>query len=107
MVNNNYYQRKLIFTNTKNQNGDIYEMLLTKLKKRALERGDEIIFTVTQLRTKFKKCISECKRAALTLKTAKGIKRLQEDCGFGQWFNLLFAIVKTRDSCQRGMAWEP
>ena len=63
--------------------------------------------TVNQMRTKFKKCVSQYKQAALTQKTATGIKRYQEDRGFGKWFNALFDVVKTRDSCQPKWALEP
>lgn len=62
--------------------------------------------SIAQLRTKFKKCVSQCKQAALTQKTATGIKRYQEDHGLGKWFNALFAVVKTRDSCQPERAVE-
>lgn len=108
VVSNSYYKRKLIFTNTKCQrNGEIYDEILTELKKRASVRGKEFKFTVKQLRTKFKKCVSDCKQAALTIKTATGIKRFQEDRGLGNWFKTLFAVVKTRDSCQPDQALEP
>ena len=41
ITSNERYQRKLIFTNTKNQNNRvIYDEVLTKLKKRATERGE-------------------------------------------------------------------
>ena len=84
IVNDNYYQKKLVFTNTKNQkNGEIYEKILSVLKERAAKRGELIQFTVAQLRNKFKECVSECKQAALTLKTTTGIKRFQEERGFG------------------------
>ena len=87
VVSNTYYKRKLIFTNTKCQrNGEIYEEILTELKKRASARGKELKFSVKQLRTKFKKCVRDCKQAALTIKTATGIKRFQEDLGIGNWF---------------------
>ena len=68
------------------------------LKERAAKRGDILQFTVPQLRTKLKKGISDCKRVALTMKTATGIKRFQEERGFGKWFNMLFPLVKSRDS---------
>ena len=77
------------------------------LKERAAKRGELIQFTVPQLRNKFKKCVSECKQAALTLKTATGIKRFQEERGFGNWFNALFGLVKSRDSCKPELALEP
>ena len=55
VVNNTYYKRKLIFTNTKCQrNGEIYEEILTELKQRASARGKELKFSVKQLRTKLK-----------------------------------------------------
>ena len=63
--------------------------------------------TVTKMRTKFKKCVSQCTQAALTQKTATGIKKYQEDYGFGKWFNALFDVVKTRDSCQPEQDLEP
>ena len=80
---------------------------MEELKARASNRGDVITFTVPQLRSKFKKCVGFCKQAALTQRTATGIKRFQEDHGFGNWFNALFEVVKTRDSRQPEQALEP
>lgn len=54
-----------------------------------------------------KKCISDWKKAALTIKTASGIKKFHNEKGYGGWFNQLFALVKTRDSCQPEKAIEP
>ena len=108
ITSNERYQRKLIFTNTKNQNNRvIYDEVLTKLKKRATERGETITFNIQQTRSKFKRCISDCKQAAMTVKTATGIRRFQDDKGLGKWFGLLFPLVKSRDSCQPDMAVEP
>ena len=108
IISSDYYKKKLIFTNTKNQkNGEIYEQILATLKERASERGEEVPFTNIQLRTKFKKVIAECKKAALTIKTATGIKRFIEEKAYGSWFNDLFAIVKTRDACRPELAVEP
>ena len=102
------YQRKLIFTNSKNQNNSIiYGEVLKKLTVRANERGEKILFNIQQVRTKFKRCVSDCKKAAMTIKTATGIKRFQNEKGYGKWFDLLFPLVKTRDSCQPEMAVEP
>jgi len=64
-------------------------------------------FGVKQLRTKFKKCVSDSKKAALTIQTATGIKRFQENRGLGNWFKSLFAVVQTRDSLQPDQAMEP
>lgn len=108
LVSSNSYKTKLIFTNSKNQkNGQIYGKILEQLKARASSRGDVIMCTVPQLRRKCKKCVSFCKQATLTRRTATGIKWFQEDHGFGNWFNALFEVVKTRDSCQPEQAVEP
>ena len=48
-----------------------------ELKSRVESKGSSVPFTVAQVRTKFKKCISECKNAALTIKTATGVKRFK------------------------------
>ena len=94
--------------NLKNKkNADIYEKILEELKARGSKRGEDVPFSAVQLRTKLKKSISECKKVALTVKTATGIKQLQEEKGYGAWFNQLYALVKTRDSCQPWQAIEP
>ena len=67
IITNDYCQRKLIFVNTKNQQngkvyGKVYEKVLKELKGRAGGKGNSVPFTVAQVRTKFKKCISECQR---------------------------------------------
>ena len=41
------------------------------------------------------------------MKTASGIKRFQEEKNYGAWFNQLFELVKTRESCQPEQAIEP
>ncbi|KXJ24471.1 hypothetical protein AC249_AIPGENE22604 [Exaiptasia diaphana] len=83
IINNEVYKRKLIFINTKNQkNTDVYEGIKKELQKRATQRGEEMSFSANQLRNKFKKCVAECKKAALTIKTATGIKRFCESKGF-------------------------
>ena len=84
----------------------IYGRIREELKKRCTSRGENLSFTVDQLRSKFKKCVSECKRAALTIKTGTGIKRFQEDKSYGSWFQKLNEVVKTRDSCQPDQAIE-
>ena len=50
-------------TKSQKESGEI----LTKMKPRAGERDAEFKFTLTQMHTKFKKCISECKKAAKTI----------------------------------------
>ena len=100
-----YYKKKLIFTNTKNsKNAEIYGNVLKELSQR-YEDGS-FPFSVYQLRNKFKKCISECKKIALTVKTSTGVKRIQDEKQLGSWFNQLFPLVQTRDSCKPDMAIE-
>ncbi len=95
-----YFKKGLIFTNTKNsKDGEIYEQVLKQVKERYVSQGLEFPFAVSQIRNKFKKCISECKKIALTVKTASGIKRIQDEKNFGSWFTQLYELVKTRDSC--------
>ena len=82
--------------------------MLHELRGRASKKGNDLPpFTVPQLRSKFKKCISECKKVALTVKTATGVKRFQEKKVYGAWFERLFELVKTRDSCQPQLATGP
>jgi hypothetical protein len=108
IVNNEYYKTRLIFTNVKNKkNAEVYEKILKELKARGSKREEEVPFTGVQLRTKFKKAIAECKKIALTVKTATGIKRVEEEKGYRPWFNQLYSLVKTRDSCQPWQAIEP
>ena len=103
-----YLKKKLIFTNNRNQkNSEIYESILDKMKACANERNEAVEFSCMQIRNKFKKVVSECKRAAMLMKSASGIQRFQEERGYGKWFNQLFALVKTRDSCQPDQAIEP
>ena len=55
VINNAYYQRKLVFANIKCQrNAEIYEEILKELKLRVLNRGTELKFTAKHLR----KCVS-------------------------------------------------
>ena len=78
-----------------------------ELEERCGAWNERISLTVDQIRSKFKKLVSECKMVALTIKTATGIKRFLDDKGYGAWLHKLFAIVKTRDSCQPEQAIEP
>ena len=105
ITNSEYYRRKLIFTNTKNQkNAVIYQKILEELAKRAAVRNEDVDFTPVQICTKFKKALAECKKAALTMKTSSEIKRFQEERRYGAWFHQLFSL---RDSCQPEQAIEP
>ena len=93
--------RKLFFTNVKkSSNTDAYEKVLPLLE-------NDFPFMIKQMRNKFKWCVSVCKRACLTIKTASGISRFVDDKGYGKWFDLLYPLVKSRDSCQPERACEP
>ena len=54
--------------------------------KRTSGREENFYFTIDQMRSKFKKCVSECKKGALTIKSGTGIKWFQEDKSYGEWF---------------------
>ena len=96
IVNNERFTRMRIFTNTPNQrNGVIYESVLQELKGRCLPREENVPFNIGQMRTKLKKLVSECKKVAMTMKTATGVKRFIDEKGYGSWFNKLYILVKT------------
>ena len=71
--------------NTKNKKGGNLQGYFT----RAETWGENVNFTVDQLRNKFKRCISLGKKAALRIKTSTGIKHFQEEKELGQWFDQL------------------
>ena len=101
IVSNSSYKKKLIFTNTKNQrNGELYGEILKEVKARASARGEHFNFSANQLRSKFKKCVSLCKQAALTQKSATG-SRIRQVVPHS------FEVVKTRESCRPNLALEP
>ena len=101
------FKRKLIFTNVPNsKNSYVYNKVIEKVGDRMEKRGDEFEFTLEQTRNKFKKLIAVCKTAALTIKTASGITRFQDQCDLGKWFQKLFALVKSKDSSQPEQAIE-
>jgi len=61
------------------KNGEVYAKVLMELQSRSTDRSEECPFGVDQLRTKFKKCVAECKKAAMAMKTAIGVVRFQEE----------------------------
>ena len=80
---------------------------LLNLRRDASLGIKNVSFTVPQLKSKFKKLVAECKRVTLTTKTSTGVKRFQDDKGYSNWFNQLFEVIKTRDSCRPELAVEP
>ena len=108
ICNNEVYKKRIIFTNIKtSKNSGYYEKIVKELKERCARRGESFSYDVNQTREKFKRLIAECKKAALIMKTASGIKRFQEDKGYGKWFNCLLPLVQTRASCQPEQAIDP
>lgn len=104
IVNNENYKRKLIFTNNRRStNTEVYQQVLAQVKA----RHPEFPFKLEQIRNKFKWCVGTCKKVALTIQTATGINRFVDEKGFGKWFNALFPLIKSRDSCQPEQSIEP
>ena len=107
VVNNDCFKSKLIFTNTKKKTRPIYCKKLSEMKKRASNKNESVTFTPNQVCTKFKKAIQLCKKAALTVKTASGIKQFQNDKNYERWFEVFYSVLKPRESCQPELAVEP
>ena len=85
-----YLRKNLIFRNkTCGRNSAIYDQVLKELQERLASHGEHFPLSVSQIRNKFKMCVAECKKAALTIKTATGIKRFQEEKKFVDWFQQL------------------
>lgn len=105
MCNSDYYKRKIIFTNSKNN--EICSKLQKDLQESLEACGHQLQFTIKQVRNKLKKLISECIKVALTIKTMTGIDCCQEQKNYGSWFPMLFSLVKICDSCQPERAMEP
>ena len=108
IIENDKYKEKLLLTNVKNvKNSCYYEKVIEEVKERCKEREEEFTFDIPQTRAKFKRCVSSCREAALKIKTSSGIKRFQEEKEFGTWFQKLFPIVSSMDSCQPEQSIEP
>ncbi|RMX52529.1 hypothetical protein pdam_00025468, partial [Pocillopora damicornis] len=98
-----YCNKKLIFTYTKNlKNAEIHADVLKELDQK-YEDGS-FPFSIDHLKNKFKICISECKKIALTVETSTGRKVVQDEKQLEEWFNQLFPLVQTRYSCNPHMA---
>lgn len=84
-----------------------YKDVIQELKERCKERDKDFVYDVAQTRFNFKRCISLCQKAALTIKTASGITRYQEEKDFGPRCEKLFQVVCTMDQCQPEQSIEP
>ena len=108
VANNQHYQRKLIFTNSPTaSNTKVYTQIVKEMDEHCKKEVCGFELNVNQTRNKFKKLMSICKTALLTIKTASGIKRFQDEKQYGTWFNWLLQLMKRRASCQPGQAVEP
>ena len=97
IVNNEKYKKKLGFTNLKKRkNSEVYGSILEKLSTRYSRRDPSTTFrfNVTHMRTKFKWCVSTCKKLYMAIRTATRIKRVQDEMGFGKWLDLLYPLIK-------------
>ena len=106
IVSSDQYKKKLIFRNMKcQQNAEVYGKIREELKERCATRGENFCFTVDQLRSKFKKCVSECKRAALTIKTGTtvGTRALKRCSGLRR--KKMASILFSRGGPHEGHFW--
>ena len=75
ICSNDNFARKLIFTNSKNtKNNKVYSKVQKEVEKRYTGSSNFPNSTGQIMRTKFKRCVAECKKLALTIKTATGVK---------------------------------
>ena len=51
--------------------------------------------------------MSWCKTAAMTVQISTGIPNFRDDKRLGSWFNQLYPVVKSRESCQLEQGLEP
>ena len=109
IINDENIVKKLVFTNQKKAcNTECYKKVLDQLNKQYNKNtGKGFPFSVNQMRSKFKWCVAQCKTISLTVRKASGIKNVVEKKGYGTWFDLLFPLVKSRDSCDPTQAIEP
>ena len=104
---NEYYRKKLIFTNNKaSKNLEIYSKIVNEVKVHFNERcTGSFEFTPVETRTKFKSCVATCKKASMTRKCGSGIANFMDQKP--AWFRKLFPFVESRDSCDPSLASEP
>ena len=96
VANSQRYQRKLIFTNSPTaSSAEVYTQIVKETDERCKKRGLRFELNVNQTRNKFKKLMRTCKTALLTIKTASGIKRFQDEKQYETWFNRLLQLMKS------------
>ena len=104
---NEYYRKRLIFTNNKaSKNLGMYSKIVNEVKVRFNERGTgSFKFTPVETRTKFKSCVATCKKASMTRKCGSGIANFMDQKP--AWSRKLFPFVESQDSCNPSLASEP
>ena len=91
---NEYFRRKLIFTNNKPQKSkEVYDKVIKELNKKY---ESNFPFSVKQVRMIFDNCVLQCKRISLLQKTTSGVKNF-----------VIYQFVSSRDSCQPQQEIEP
>ena len=95
ICSNEYAKKRLIFTNNKaSNNAEIYQKIISEVRKRCEEREELYKYKLQQTRSKFKALVSIFKRIVMLCKTLSGIKNFIEEKGYGKWF-FYFAFANT------------
>ena len=80
IINNEVFKKERLFINVENfTNSRYYEQVIQELKERCDTCGEEYNFDVSEKQEKFKQCVGECRKAALTIKSASGIASFSEN----------------------------
>ena len=83
----------------------LYSKLKKDLQERLNARGKELQFTVAQIRSELKKLIGECKKVALTVKTATGIDDSKSKRITGRGFLYCFLSFKAEIPVSPNEQW--
>jgi hypothetical protein len=86
IINDENHQWKLIFQNTMSKaNKSNYETIQKELKRQTENRDSVFEKSTPQMRKKFKKLVSECKKANMVFKTATGISNYKDEKDYSKW----------------------
>ena len=77
IYSNECSKKKLVFTNKASKNVEIYQKIISEVRKRCEERGEIYAYTLEH-RSKFKALVSVCKGTVMLHKTSSGIKNFVE-----------------------------
>lgn len=83
------------------------DSVVESLKACCEQREKPFPFSLAQTPVKFKGWIAICKCVAMLCRNASGVKNFFQSKVCGQWFMCLYALVKSRDSCQPSQGIEP